>query len=204
METCKDRIAETERVRERKRVQVGAKCSGCAWGTRKQRWWAGGGSTCGRIWRLHHRETSTKRKEWEASGSTEEDQKQQLKNNRTNWGREYDLSKKLLNASASSDPFVALEYLAEWWDIKSARVRNCAEVRSCGWRRTKFCIGSILRDGWTKESLHRREVLERYRGEDAGDVRRSESNELIENWACLIALKSKIWNINPKIFDGWE
>ena len=40
------------------------------------------------------------------------------------------------------------------------------------------------------------EVLEWYRGEDAGDLKRSEINELVENWTCLNALESKF---NPKI-----
>ena len=35
---------------------------------------------------------------------------------------------------------------------------TCAEVRSCWWRRTHFCVGCVLRDGWTEESLHRRSV----------------------------------------------
>ena len=46
-----------------------------------------GGSTCGRIWRLHHRELTQREKK--------EDQGQQLRNNLTNGGRKYDLSKKL-------------------------------------------------------------------------------------------------------------
>ena len=29
------------------------------------------------------------------------------------------------------------------------------------------------------------EVLERYRGEDAGELKRSELDELVANWACL-------------------
>ena len=33
-----------------------------------------------------------------------------------------------------------------------------------------------------------REVLDWYRGEDAGDVKRSELNELVENLTCLNAL----------------
>ena len=44
-----------------------------------------------------------------------------------------------------------------------------------------------------------REVLERYRGEDARELKRSESNELVETWTCLNALEWKMWNINPKI-----
>ena len=43
------------------------------------------------------------------------------------------------------------------------------------------------------------EVLERHRGEDAGDLKRSELDELDENWTCLIATGRKIWKINLKI-----
>ena len=43
------------------------------------------------------------------------------------------------------------------------------------------------------------EVLDGYREEDAGDLKRSEFNELVENWTCLNALERKIWKINPKI-----
>ena len=31
------------------------------------------------------------------------------------------------------------------------------------------------------------EVFERYRGEDVGDLKRSELDELVENWTCLNA-----------------
>ena len=41
--------------------------------------------------------------------------------------------------------------------------------------------------------------MEWYRGEDAGDLKRSELNELVENWICLNALERKIWKINAKI-----
>ena len=35
------------------------------------------------------------------------------------------------------------------------------------------------------------EVLDWYRGEDAGDLKRSELNELVENLTCLNALEEK-------------
>ena len=41
--------------------------------------------------------------------------------------------------------------------------------------------------------------MERYRGEDAGDLKRSELNELVENLTCLNALEEKIWRSNQKI-----
>ena len=53
------------------------------------------------------------------------------------------------------------------------------------------------------------EVLDWYRGEDAGDLKRSALNELFENLTCLNALEGKNWmrdqkvvtdeKINPKI-----
>ena len=43
------------------------------------------------------------------------------------------------------------------------------------------------------------EVLERHRGEDAGDLNRSELDELDENWTCLNAPGRKIWKIKLKI-----
>ena len=39
------------------------------------------------------------------------------------------------------------------------------------------------------------EVLERYRGEDAGDLERSELDELVENWTCLNSPRRRIWRI---------
>ena len=44
-----------------------------------------------------------------------------------------------------------------------------------------------------RKSRYIGEVLEWYRGEDAGDLKRSESNELVENLTCLNALAGKIW-----------
>ena len=61
-----------------------------------------------------------------------------------------------------------------------------------------------------RKSRYIREVLEWYRGEDAGDLKRSDLNEMVENLRCLNALSGKeIWKsdqrvvmddkINPKI-----
>ena len=43
------------------------------------------------------------------------------------------------------------------------------------------------------------EVLEWYRGGDAGDLKRSELNELVENLTCLNALEGKIWKSDQKV-----
>ena len=50
-----------------------------------------------------------------------------------------------------------------------------------------------------RNSRYIREVLDWYRGEDAGDLMRSESNELVENATRLNALAGEIWKSNPKI-----
>ena len=42
-------------------------------------------------------------------------------------------------------------------------------------------------------------MLERYRGEDAGDLERSELDVLVGNWACLNAPGRKNWKINSRI-----
>ena len=42
-------------------------------------------------------------------------------------------------------------------------------------------------------------VLDWYRGEDAGDLKRSGKNELVENLTCLNAFEGKIWKSNPKV-----
>ena len=47
-----------------------------------------------------------------------------------------------------------------------------------------------------RESRYIGEVLERHRGEDARDLKRS---ELVEKWTCLNSPGRKIWKINSKI-----
>ena len=43
------------------------------------------------------------------------------------------------------------------------------------------------------------EVLEWHRGEDAGDLRRGELDELVQNWTYLNALEVKISKRNQKV-----
>ena len=42
-------------------------------------------------------------------------------------------------------------------------------------------------------------MLDWYRGADAGDLKKSALNELVENLTCLNALKGKIWKSNQKV-----
>ena len=158
----------------------------CACGTREQRWWAGGCSTCGRTWRLHHRRTSTKRMEWKTSKLAKEDQRQQVKNNRTSWGRQYDLSKKL-----RTHQHLPIHMLL--WNIEQ-RVRH-----KVGWV-PYSCRSQVMlrmpaldafqeKDG--RKSRYIGEVWDWYRGEDAGDLKKSEINELVENWTSLVQCKTQ-------------
>ena len=51
-----------------------------------------------------------------------------------------------------------------------------------------------------RRSRHISEVLDWYREEDAGDLKRSELNEFVENMACLTALEGKFWRSEK----SWE
>ena len=50
-----------------------------------------------------------------------------------------------------------------------------------------------------RKSRYIGKVLEWYRGEDAGDLKRNEENELVENMTCLNALEGQIWKSDQKI-----
>ena len=50
-----------------------------------------------------------------------------------------------------------------------------------------------------RKSRYFGEVLEWYRGEDVGDLKRSELIELVENLTCLKALEGEIWTSNQKV-----
>ena len=61
------------------------------------------------------------------------------------------------------------------------------------------CEFSVLDAFFEKDGRRSRyigEVLERYRGADIRDLKRSELNE---SWTCLNVLKNKICKLNPKI-----
>ena len=101
-------------------------------------------------------------------------------------------------AAASSDPTVALEYHAsgETQDQpgsvlvqKSGHVDDDVQISALG--------AFYGKDG--RKSRYIGEVLEWYRGEDAGDLNCSELNELVENLTRLNALEGKIWKSDPKV-----
>ena len=55
-----------------------------------------------------------------------------------------------------------------------------------------------------RKSRYIGEVLEWYRGEDAGDLKRSELSEMVENLTCLNVLEGKIWKSDQKIVMAEE
>ena len=50
-----------------------------------------------------------------------------------------------------------------------------------------------------RKSRYRGEVLERYRGADAGDLNGSELNDLVESVTRLNAFEGEIWKCNQKV-----
>ena len=99
------------------------------------------------------------------------------------------------NTSGSSDPCVALEHpvISEIQSRPgSVLVHNSGRVDDDV--RISVLDAFYEKDG--RRSRHIEEVLERYQGEDAGDLKRI---ELVEKWTCFNALKKENFNCNPKI-----
>ena len=98
-----------------------------------------------------------------------------------------------LNTSASSDPYVALEHPVR--DETPGRPGTVLVQKS-------FDHITALDVFYEKDERDNRcigEVLERYRREDAGDLKRSELDVLVESWTCLNAVGRNILKSNPKI-----
>ena len=97
------------------------------------------------------------------------------------WRKTVRFEQEALNTSASSDPYVALEHPVR--DETPSRTGSVLVQRS-------FEHISALDVFYQKDERENRcigEVLGRYRGEDAGDLKRSELNVLVETWTCLNA-----------------
>ena len=102
------------------------------------------------------------------------------------------------SAAASSDPTVSLEYPASGetpdrpgsvFVQKSGHVDDDVQISALD------AFYEI--DG--RKSRYIGEVLDWYRGEDAGDLKKSELIELVENWTGLNALERKIWKSNQNV-----
>ena len=102
------------------------------------------------------------------------------------------------SAAASSDPTVTLEYLAsgETQDRPgSVLVQKSGHVDDD----LQISASDAFYEMDGRKSRYIGEVLDWYRGEDAGDLKRSELNELVENLTCLNAVKGKIWKSDQKV-----
>ena len=121
--------------------------------------------------------TSTTRTESETSALAKEDQRQQVKNNLTSQGKQYDLSKKL---RVRVQQRLQIQLLL--WNPASGETQSrpgSVLVQTSGHVDDDVQISALdafyEMDG--RKSRYIGEVLEWYRGEDAGDLKRSELNE---------------------------
>ena len=102
------------------------------------------------------------------------------------------------SASSSSDPTVVLEYPAS--GEEQDRPRSVLVQSSCRVdddEQISALDPFYEMDG--RSSRYNREVLDWYRGEDAGDLKRSELNELVENLTRFNALERKLPKSNQKV-----
>ena len=98
------------------------------------------------------------------------------------------------SASATSDPTVALEYPSSG---ETPSRPGSVFVQTSGHVDDDVQISALdlfyEMDG--RMSRYIGGVLEWYRGEDTGDLKRSELNELVENLTCLDALERKFGKV---------
>ena len=131
METYKDRIAERKRVREKRRARIerGVVDVPEDPGIKMMSWFRFDMRThlAVNIIESQHEEKRMRgiRVNKRGSGTTSEEQLDE-------WRKTERLEHEAPNTSASSDPCVAQEYPVSCEIQKSAGVRTCAEVRSCG------------------------------------------------------------------------
>ena len=111
------------------------------------------------------------------------------------WRKTERLEHEAPNASASSDPCVAQEYPVSCEiqsRLESVLVQKSGRVDDD--MRITALDAFYGKDG--RRSRYIGEVLERYRGEADGDLKRI---ELVEKWTCLNLLEKEILKSDPKI-----
>ena len=192
MNAYKDRIAETERVKERKRARVERGAGDVPMEPRVEgdeqmpgRPDASGGD----ITENQHEDSRMRDIHIGKRGSETAVEEQPDKLRKT-----VRFAQEASSASSSSVPAVSLEYPAS--GEKQARpgpflVQNSSHVDDD----IQISALDALFEMDGRSSRYIREVLEWYRGEDTRDLRRNELNELVENLSCLNALEGKIWKI---------
>ena len=180
METYKDRIAERERVRQRKRARV-ERGAGDVPGEPGDKYDelvavrhadASGGYI---IQNLHEekrkRDIQVNERGSEATNEEQMDE----------WRKMVRFEHEAPNAPASSDPYVALEHLVS--DETPSRPESVLVQKSF----EHISALDVFHEKGERKNRCIGEVLERYRGEDAGYLKRSESDVMFENWTCLNA-----------------
>ena len=195
MNAYKDRIAETERVKERRRARVerGAEDVLMEPGNRDDEQMAvrHADASGGDIRENQHEEDRMRdihvgKRGPEAAGEEQPDKLRKT----VRFEQEASSS----SAVASSHPTIALEYPASG-DPQSRP--GSVLVQTSGHVDDDVQISALdafyLMDG--RKSRYIGEVLEWYREEDAGDLKRRELNELVENLACLNALEGKFGKV---------
>ena len=204
MNACKDRVAERKRVREmrRARVERGAGDVPMELGNRAdEQAVRHEHASVGDIRENQHEEDRMRdihvgKRGPEAAG---EEQPDKLR-------KTVRFEQEAPSAAASSDPTVALENPASG---ETQDRPGSVLVQKSGHVDDDVQISALdpfyEMDG--RKSRYIGEVLEWCRGEDAGDLKGSEFNELVESLTCLNALEGKIWKINPKILmdeESWK
>ena len=197
MNAYKDRVAETERVKERKRARVerGAVDVPGVPENRddEQKAVRQADVSGGDIREIQHEEDRMRDIHVGQRGSEAASEEQPDKLRKT-----VRFEQEAPSAAASSDPAVALEHLAsgETQDRPgSVLVQKSGHVDDDV--RISALDAFYEMDG--RKSRYIGEVLDWYRGEDAGDLKRSELNELVENLTCLNASEENIWKSNQKV-----
>ena len=198
MNAYKDRIAETERVKERKRARV-ERCPGdvpMETGNRADEQVAvrHADASGGDIIENQHEEDRVR--DIHVGKRGPEAAEQPDKSRKT-----VRFEQEASSAAASSDPYVALEYLASG---ETQDRPGSVLVQTSGHVDDDVQISALdafyEMDG--RKSRHIGEALEWYRGEGAGDLKRSELIELFENLTCLNALEGKSLEKQSEDRDG--
>ena len=192
-ETYKDRVAERKRVREMRRARIELDAGMCLrnLGIKMMSRWRFDRRTHLAVtsWRTKHEEkrrsdSQVNERERETTNEEQTDE----------WRKTVRFEQEVPKTSASSDPKnFALKHLVRG----ETPSRPGSVLVQKSFEHISALYVFYQKDG--RESRCIGEVLERYRGEDANDLKRSEFDELVENWTCLNALKENIWKSNQKV-----
>ena len=196
MNANKDRIAETERIKERKRARVEGGAGDVPMEPRntddEQVAVRHADASGGDIIENQHEEVRMRDIHIGKRGPEAAGEEQPAKVRKT---ARLEQEAPSSSAAASSDPIVALEYPASG---ETQSRPGSVLLQTSGHVADDVQI-SALDEFHEMDGRYIGEVLEWYRGEDAGDLNRSELNELVENLTRLNALEEKIWKSDQKV-----